>query len=379
MKSNNRSDFPLDNSKIKIDVFRNIFCLFYISGIFKNKYTKCKESSILTNIVIAGKIIFNIITFLYFFLTTSSYILSMKHGLKLKITYAFMDVLSILNRIYLQRNFKHLKDSAKVACEYKCFKMHKTISKSVWVTVWSVITNALFVLSFFLDLNAEEVTGRLLFGYKSKSVLFTYLQVFLYVCCTGIFFYMPFNTFTMYYTMLCYEVKNMICDYINMLKSTDVINYDSLNEMYSGITSRVKFIDSKVGIFVFISFLFNSFMMHSMLVTILNIATLNINGMVVFTVKMLCCSVTLVNFTVQLYCASSVHNASLLVKDKTAIIKESNPKFISSYLSFVLTHQEEICMTVWGIASIKKSFIFGTFGTILTYCLLFDSIKTNNN
>lgn len=239
MKSNNRSEFPLDNSKIKMDVFKNIFCLFYISGVFENKCTKSKESNILTSIVFGGKIIFNIITFLYFFLTTTSYILSMKKDLKLKITYAFMDALSILNRIYLQRNLKQLKNLAKVACEYKCFKRHKAISKSAWITVWSVVTNALFVLSFFLDLNTEEVTERTLFGYKSKSVLFTYLQIFLYACCTGIFFYMPFNTFTMYYTMLCYEIKNMICDYIHMLKSTDVINYDILNEKYSRITSII--------------------------------------------------------------------------------------------------------------------------------------------
>lgn len=51
-----------------------------------------------------------------------------------------------------------------------------------------VTTNSLFVVEFMLDLKAEEVTERTLFGYKSKNVFFTYLQTFLYVCCTGIFF-----------------------------------------------------------------------------------------------------------------------------------------------------------------------------------------------
>lgn len=378
MRSKKRTEIHLDNFEIINDPFQNVFCLFNLSGLFENRSTKFKENNILRSAVITAKIIFNVFIFLHFSLTTTSYILSMKDNLKLKIAYLFMDLLSILNRIYLQKNFKQLKNLAKVACEHGCFKVRKNILKRVLITVWSITTNALLLIAFSLEANVEEITKRTLFGYECKSVFFTYLQSFLYVCCTGILFYIPFNTFIIYYTMLCYEIRNMILDYMNEMKSTVTINYDRLNEGYCRITSRVKFIDSKVGIFIFISFLLNGCMMYTTIVSILHTSFLKQYGTVVLTVKILCGVMILLNFTVQLFCASSVHHASLLVRDEAAAIKENNPKFVSSYLSFVLTHQEEICMTVWGIARINKSFIFGTFGTVLTYCFMFDSIKTTN-
>lgn len=127
MGSNNRTEIHLGNSESKIDVFKNIFCLLYFSGVFENKYDKVKQSNISVSVVITGKFIFNIFIFLHFFIRTSSYILSMEDDVKLKITNIFMDVLSVLNRIYLQKKFKQLQKLAKVVYEHRCFKVRKTI------------------------------------------------------------------------------------------------------------------------------------------------------------------------------------------------------------------------------------------------------------
>lgn len=81
------------------------------------------------------------------------------------------------------------------------------------------------------------------------------------------------------------------------------------------------------------------------------------------------------NFLIQISCASLVNDASLCVRDEAKAIKEDNPQLVSSYLRFLLTCQDEITLTLWGIVSMKRTFIVGTIGTILTYSILFDIFR----
>lgn len=290
-----------------------------------------------------------------------------------------MDTVSIIHHMQLCKYLKKLKYISKIVTKHTSNSLRKSIFNKYWIFIWSLTTNFLLLFILFYDLKFDTITERTLFWYNSENVFFRYLCFLLYLLCTGIFFYMPFNTFIIYYTVLCYELKHMVYDYKVIMKTTFVNNYERFSEMYSRIRHRVKLIDSEVGIFVFLSFLFNTLMMYVIFSMITHISSSNYIDTKMFILKIIYCGISLANFSVLLFFASFVHDASMSVKDEVTDIKENNPQLISSYLSFILTHRADFCMTVWGIAGIKKSFVFGTFGTILTYCFLFDSMKAQEN
>ena len=64
------------------------------------------------------------------------------------------------------------------------------------------------------------------------------------------------------------------------------------------------------------------------------------------------------------------------LKTESKKVQEDNPQFISSYLRFLQNCDEEISMSLCGLLDIKRNVILGSFGTILTYTLLFRSILT---
>ena len=82
------------------------------------------------------------------------------------------------------------------------------------------------------------------------------------------------------------------------------------------------------------------------------------------------------NYLSMVVSASNIHVASLTIKSESKKIREDNPQLISSYLRFLQNCDEEISMSVGGLFDVKRNVILGSFGTILTYTLLFRSILT---
>lgn len=232
-----------------------------------------------------------------------------------------MDTASIVYHIQLCKYLKKLKNISKIVTKHTTNSLRKSIFTKLWISIWSLTTNILFLLILYYDINIDAITERTLFSYNSKSVFFRYLCFLLYLLCTGIFFYMPFNTFTIYYTVLCYELKHMIDDYKAILKTTFANNYERFTEMYSRIKLRVKLIDSEVGVLVFISFLFNTLMMYVTFTMIMHISVSNYTDTIMFILKIMYCGIFLVNFSILLFFASSVHDASMSVKDLATDIK----------------------------------------------------------
>lgn len=72
--------------------------------------------------------------------------------------------------------------------------------------------------------------------------------------------------------------------------------------------------------------------------------------------------------------ASFIDDTSLSVREKSRKMKENNTNVLFDYLRFLKNCEEEICLTLWGIASIKRPFVFGAFGTIVTYSFLFKNL-----
>ncbi|GIY07560.1 hypothetical protein CDAR_34561 [Caerostris darwini] len=76
------------------------------------------------------------------------------------------------------------------------------------------------------------------------------------------------------------------------------------------------------------------------------------------------------SFLVTTVSASLVSEAWMFASKKTHE-SSRNPSH-----QFLFCIDKEICLTVWKIIPIRRSFIFGTVGTIFTYVILFDNFNT---
>ncbi|GIY91857.1 hypothetical protein CEXT_206501 [Caerostris extrusa] len=72
-------------------------------------------------------------------------------------------------------------------------------------------------------------------------------------------------------------------------------------------------------------------------------------------------------------------SASLVSEAWTSVATKTHKFSQNPSHQFLLCIDKEICLTVWKIVPIRRSFIFGTVGTIFTYVLLFDNFNTEES
>ncbi|GFS99621.1 hypothetical protein TNCV_1971941 [Trichonephila clavipes] len=75
--------------------------------------------------------------------------------------------------------------------------------------------------------------------------------------------------------------------------------------------------------------------------------------------------------------ASSVAEAASEIAAKAWIMPQGNACF--NQLRFIMFVEKEINLTLWGITPIRKKFIFGMWGAIFTYTLMFYSLNIDKH
>ena len=230
----------------------------------------------------------------------------------------------------------------------------------------------------FKGLNKDETIQWLFFGCKKYSYAISILCCALYAILTQIYLYLPINVFVIYYISICSDIKNVIHKFRSMMRSTPKSDFNNLCDTYNEIRSLVSHVDSEVGILIFSSFTYSALMMFMGISSLLNteeITNLRSEITIEDFGKFAYFITIIINFFVQMLNASFINDASLSVKQEARKLKDQNLQFIFNYFRFLHSCEDEICMTLWGIANIKRGFVFGTFGTILTYTFLFDSLN----
>lgn len=230
----------------------------------------------------------------------------------------------------------------------------------------------------FGNFKCDETIQLLLFGKTDNNYAFSVLCRLVFTIISHVYVYTPINIFSAYYICMCSDIKNIILGYQNVMKNTHKSNLNYLCDIYNEIRDLVKLFDKQVGVLVFISFLYKALMMFIIVSNTCSYSIQNTYFRFEFSLRGFSISVyfivTVLNFFMQMLYASFVHDASLTVREESRNMKENNLDVIFDYFRFIRNCEDEICLTVWGIASIKRSFVFGTFGTIITYSFLFDSL-----
>lgn len=341
-----------------------LFKLIGINEIYQTKYDKNNK-----------KLSSNINIFYFIFTTAVGTVISIPsvsqvligdYNLLGKIAQVTMFSVNLGCRVYLCKHFKDLQRLSNKIYDNSSTSLQRRSTKVWWINTWCFSVIFSLTLISFNNLNNDKRIKHLLLGHKIENNIFRCLFAFFYSLCSCTFLQAPLSIFAIYYAILCYEIKNRIQDYERVIKTSHTCKYNELSDIYCQIRLNVKFIDSKVGFLVFISFIFNSMLMFLGISALLYQNKNPIN----LVLNLAYCLIMLSNFLIQVLCASLVNDASLSVRDQAKAIKNGNT---SAYLRLILTCQDEISLTLWGITRMKRSFIFGTIGTIFTYSLLFDS------
>ncbi|GFS53459.1 uncharacterized protein TNCV_4935391 [Trichonephila clavipes] len=161
--------------------------------------------------------------------------------------------------------------------------------------------------------------------------------------------------------------------FVKSINSSTYLNLDQITQTYKVLNSLVAKIDRELSFLMFSTTLFNACTMYLGIKSLLRSSEFitiaqHISVWCLFTASY-------VSFIAMGTTASLVYeaNANGLEKLKDAICNRFN--VTRSQMRVLLIDANYVSLTVWNIVPIRRSFIFGTIGAILTYCVLIDSLE----
>ncbi|GFR00039.1 uncharacterized protein TNCT_637681 [Trichonephila clavata] len=188
---------------------------------------------------------------------------------------------------------------------------------------------------------------------------------------------LPLNNFAIYYTTVCHHLKLLVASLGKSLNNVRDSENDRIYKEYISIRNLVTYIDEQLSFLVFISSVYNACTMYFAL-------TLILHPEEYFDVTHILSVVSLFSSNYLSYMGltlsgSLLHEASeeLWFKLHRALMPRS--EITSLQQRFLNLLEKGLFLTIWKILPIKRSFILATLGTILTYCILLDNLKSLRN
>ncbi|GBO20731.1 hypothetical protein AVEN_139923-1 [Araneus ventricosus] len=185
------------------------------------------------------------------------------------------------------------------------------------------------------------------------------------------------NAFTIFYTAICCDLRNIIENFQRRLSVEDILDYEGLLYFYSRLKSSVGRIDPGVGPLVFTTTAYNTLCISNSLYLML---CPNLYGNA--TERLAICYVflsTFGSFLAMTISASMMTEASSEVGSKALILRENKESSSFAHQRFIICAGKDITQTVWNIIPIKRNFSFCITGIIITYALMFYSVSDIKN
>ncbi|GFY53255.1 uncharacterized protein TNIN_378681 [Trichonephila inaurata madagascariensis] len=198
---------------------------------------------------------------------------------------------------------------------------------------------------------------------------FNTIYSLIYPVLSGILYNLPMGDFSVLYVTICNQIRSEILSFEKLLSSSQ--DYERLLQTYSNIKSTVEIVDDHTSFLIFGNIVHNSLAMYIFMHTLLNEEAANYYKFYEIIFFFLITFSTFIAVTVS---ASMVTEASLMVasKSRSLPIRTLDSQFVLQRLLLCL--EKEIYFTVWKIVPIRRNFIVGTMGAVLTYVVLFHSL-----
>ncbi|GFU82643.1 histone-lysine N-methyltransferase SETMAR [Trichonephila clavipes] len=161
-----------------------------------------------------------------------------------------------------------------------------------------------------------------------------------------------------------------------IVSNSTIIQNDSelrgILKAFSCIKSRAEAIDKEVSFLIFCSIIHTSSTMYCLLHTAFDPDYINSQKLIELILFFLSSTAIFLITTVS---ASLVGEASQEIASTVRSLSVPSVAAGLSLQRFLLVVEKDICLTVWKIVPIKRNFIIGTMGAIVTYSVLFHGLN----
>lgn len=255
-------------------------------------------------------------------------------------------------------------------------KHHKHRKSSVIILYIWITANSFLQISILIYGAIKNKTGKFyhrFFGLSFQDEIYNQSANIIFAIYKIIYFTMPIFVFTVFYVIMCFELRAAILNVSNSITLNLDSAHDEARKTYNSIRSIAEFIDQELSFLVFcITVLFSSYM-YDFVVLALHAKTFLISTKLTFTTCLFLNSLS--SFLAMAVSASLLGEASLQVGSMVRKAQQASKNQTLAIQKFLLSTEKEINLTVWKIVPIRRNFIIGTIGALFTYVVLFDNLN----
>lgn len=356
----------------KTNILKYIFFLFNCSMIFSVPvFKKNSKKRIICKLILFSFEIF--INLAYICIGICQIIIL--HSKPRSVANSFMNFVTVMFRFVLSWKLKTLEKYSRKLTASQCI-FCKDNKRKIWLyLLWIIYVVLSGIIQSIISFYANAVYNSAFsdFFFRSfDSETYLYASVSAYTISLWLFNIMPMHIFAIYYSFICCHLKNLLGNLIKTLQKVRIVDYPTLYKLTLD-TEKIFYLEnSNLDILVFIIVLLNGACTYHVITLIMYPKTYE--SYLHITTFFLLCSSTFICFFLMIASAVKVNDYSAEVSreiKKLPLNKNSN---VTPQLQYFCMLQRDMDMKIWGIGSIKRSFIIAAFGTIFTYCILVDGI-----
>ncbi|GIY65989.1 uncharacterized protein CDAR_454061 [Caerostris darwini] len=259
------------------------------------------------------------------------------------------------------------------------WNLDSTSGKRMSIYMWSCFAilmhisyNGFSIITLYYDPHLST-TNNFIFSPALKVTIVVIFPTFI----IG-FLMFPVSLFALYYAAICRHLRDVLKNFTKTLEAEAYTDYVGALKQNLLIRKLILEADSELSILVFTSTLYHAGSAYFGITSLLHIDEFKtFAGWMALSAIWSSALGNFVPFLAMVVAGSSVHEASASVWDKAQEMINAGQELTPSQKRFLSVAEKELAMTVWQITPVKRSYILATMGTILTYCILLDSIVTN--
>ncbi|GFQ70766.1 uncharacterized protein TNCT_220201 [Trichonephila clavata] len=212
---------------------------------------------------------------------------------------------------------------------------------------------------------------RILYGIKLTS-LSAIVYIIIHKIQSAVLYMLPITTFSIFYVSICTQIRSELVSFQNLLSTKTILNYEGSLKAFSCIKTRVEAIDKEVSFLIFCSIVHTSSTMYYLLHVAFDPDYNKSSKLIEIILSFLFNSAI---FFVSTVSASMVGETSQEIASTVRSLTAPSVATGVSLQRFLFVVEKDICLTVWKIVPIRRNFIIGTMGAILTYSALFHGLN----
>lgn len=356
----------------EVNILKYIFFLFNCSMIFSVPMFKknSRKKNICMSILFSFEVLINLA---YICIGISQIIIL--HSKPRSIANSFMNFVTVVFRFVLSKKLMTLENysqkltiSQRIFCEDNKWKMCLYLMWIIYVVLSNIIQT---IISIYANVIYKSAFSDFFFRFF-ESEIYLYTSASFYTISLCLFNLMPMHIFAIYYSFTCCQLKNLLSNLIKILQKVHVVDYSTVYKLTHDTEKIFYLANSNLGFIVFIIVLLNGASTYHVITLIIYPQTYE-SYLHITSFSLLCFS-TFICFFLMIASAVKVNDYSAEVSreiTKMPLKKNSN---VTPQFHYFCMLQRDMDMKIWGIGTIKRSFIIAAFGTIFTYCILVDGI-----